>query len=151
MQAIIRASGLVLLSALVGGCICKEVPVQERLADCTNGTLQFKMTVQHDPPYQLLLGLSPASPGELSFSGEIIVSQSTRNVARLPITSHAVTPCNWLRGYSGYILTWGMTNRDDRLQSFLTKGQTYDVEVRFVEQPPAASSLWLSSMGKVGL
>jgi hypothetical protein len=109
------------------------------------------MAVQHDPPYQFLLGLSAASRGELSFRGEIIVSQSTGSVARIPVDSHNVTPCNWLYGCSGYILTWGRTNREDRLQSFLAKGRSYNVQVRFSEQPPMASSLWLSSMGKAGL
>jgi len=127
------------------------MPVQEKMADCTSGTLQFKMAVQHDPPYQFLLGLSAASPGELSFRGEIMVSQGTGTVARIPIDSRNVTPCNWLHGSSGYILTWGRTNRRDRLESFLAKGSSYDVEVRFSEPPPVGSSLWLSSMGQARL
>ncbi len=151
MRAVLIAGSFAVLGTFLGGCICREMPVQERLVDCTNSTLEFKMAVQHDPPYQFLLGLSPASPGELSFQGEILVRQSTGAVARIPIDSHNVTPCNWLHGASGYILTWGRTNREERLQSFLTKGQSYDVQVVFSEQPPMASSLWFSSMGKAGL
>jgi hypothetical protein len=151
MRVGLFAGCFAVLGAFLSGCICREMPIQDRLADCTNSTLQFKMAVRHDPPYQFLLGLSPASPGDLSFRGEIIVSQSTGTVARIPIDSQNVTPCNWLHGSSGYILTWERTNREDRLQSFLTKGRTYDVQVCFSKQPPVASSLWLSSMGKAGL
>ncbi len=151
MRAILIAGSLTVVGAVLGGCICREMPVQEKLADCTNSTLQFRMAVQHDPPYQFLLGLSPASSGELSFRGEIIVRQSTGAVTRIQVGSDNVTPCNWLHGYSGYILTWGRTNREDQLRNFLAKGRTYDVEVRFSERPPIASSIWLSSMGKAGL
>ena len=125
--------------------------MEHRLADCTNSTLRFQMTVQEFPPYQFVLGMPLGATGRLSFHGEVVVSQSTGTVARVPFSSDAITSCNWLDGHSGYILTWERTNRTDRLQSFLTRGQTYDVEVRFSEQPPLESSFWLSAMGRVGL
>jgi hypothetical protein len=92
------------------------------------------MTVQEFPPYRFVLGMPQGKTGRLSFRGEVILSQSTGTVARAQIGSDAITPCNWLDGLSGYILTWGRTNRADRLESFLTRGQTYDVEVRFSER-----------------
>lgn len=148
MRAFLKGNWCGLVAVLLSGCGCKDIPVEERLIACTNRTLRFKMTVEHDPPYQFLLGLSRPSPGALSFRGEIVVSQSTGEVARIPIDGRNVTPCNWLHDSSGYILTWSRTNQGERLQTFLAKGRAYHVEVIFVEQPPAESSLWLSSVGK---
>jgi hypothetical protein len=70
-------------------------------------------------------------PAFLPLNGEVIVSQSTGRVARVPIGSQDMTKCNWLPGLSGYILTWGRTNRAGRLGGSLTRGQTYDVQVQF--------------------
>jgi hypothetical protein len=50
----------------------------------------------------------------------------------------------------GYVLTWAHTNRGERLHEILVKGATYDVQVTFSQSPPRDSSLWLTSMGKVG-
>ena len=150
MRSLLTATGFA-GAAMLSGCVCKDVPVEHRLASCTNSTLRFQMTVREFPPYQFVLGMPQTATGQLSFRGEVVVSQSTGTVARVPISSDTITPCNWLDGHSGYILTWGRTNRGDRLESFLTRGQTYDVEVRFSEQPSPESSLWLSAMGRVGL
>lgn len=109
------------------------------------------MTVQERPPYQFVLGLPATAPKQFDFAGEIFVRQGTGTVARIPISSRDITGCNWLPGLSGYILTWGRTNRADKLERFLTRGQTYEVEVQFAKLPPTESSLWLSAMGKVGL
>jgi hypothetical protein len=150
MRLLITLTGLAAVAGL-SGCFCKDVPVEHRLADCTNSTLRFQISVQEFPPYQFVLGMPPGAPSHLSFRGEVVVSQSTGTVARVPIGSDAITSCNWLDGHSGYILTWHRTNRADRLESFLTRGQTYDVVVRFSEPPPPESSFWLSAMGRVGL
>jgi hypothetical protein len=148
-----------LLAILIGpivvwslaGCGIADTPVEQRLADCTNSTIRFQMTVRERPPYQFVLGLPETAPRQFGFVGEIVVRQSTGTVARVPISSQDITGCNWLPGLSGYILTWGRTNRADKLERFLTRGQTYEVEVQFTEPPPPESSLWLSAMGKVGL
>lgn len=150
MRSLLTATGFA-AAAMLGGCVCKDVPVEHRLASCTNSTLGFQMTVQELPPYQFVLGMPQTATGQLSFRGEVVVSQSTGTVARIPISSDTLTPCNWLDGHSGYILTWGRTNRGDRLESFLTRGQIYDMEVRFSEQPSPESSLWLSAMRRIGL
>jgi hypothetical protein len=147
MRSLITIIGLVAMAGF-SGCSGKDVPVEHRLADCTNSTLRFWMTIQEFAPYQFVLGIPQTTAGQMSFRGEVLVSQSTGTVARLPISSDDVTPCNWLSGLSGYILTWNTTNR---LESFLTRGQTYDVEVRFSELPPPESSFWLSAMGRVRL
>jgi hypothetical protein len=128
------------------GC---EVPQQQKVADCTTNSLDFSMTVEYSRPYAFVLGIPQSQTGQLSFRGEIVLQQNTGIVARIPISSHDVTPCSWLdstAGLSGYILTWGGTNQEDRLSDVLVQRQTYDVHVTFDEPPPITSSLWLSSM-----
>jgi hypothetical protein len=110
MRSLIRFIGLLVVAGL-SGCVCKDVPVEHRLADCTNSTLRFQMTVQEFPPYQFVLGMPQNATGQLSFRGEVVVSQSTGAVAHVQISSDDITPCNWLTGHAGYILTWGRTNR----------------------------------------
>ncbi len=142
------------LAAFVGvilsvGCFCTDVSKQQKLADCTTNELRFQMTCSNWPPYQIVLGM-PSTDKLPEFRGEIIVRQSTNAVARIPIDSRDVTPCNWLthEGLTGYILTWNRTNRNERLSELLVRGQTYNVQITFAEMPPAESSLWLSSIGK---
>lgn len=131
------------------------VPKREKLADCTSDTLSFPMSVRYHAPYSIVLGLPHTSTGQLSFRGEVQLRQSTQLVARIPISSDDITPCNWLdpkpgQGLAGYILTWSLTNRGERLSDILARGQTYDVQIRFSQSPPKESSLWLTSIGKVG-
>lgn len=133
--------------ALFSGC-CTHVPVSHRLASCTNSTLRFQMKMPRTdfPPYQFLLALPKTTTGQLSFHGEIVVSQSTGTIARVPISSDAATPCGWIEGHSSYVLTWGCLNLPTKPWSVLERGHTYDVEVWFSEQPPPESSLWLSAI-----
>lgn len=149
MRLFFTATGFAVAVLLIG--CCKHAPVEQRMVDCTNSTLRFQMTVQHHPPYQFVLGMPQTSTNQLSFRGEVIVRQSTGIVSRVPIGSESITPCNWLPGHSGYILTWGRTNQGERLASFLSRGQTYDMEVRFSNPPPPVSSFWFTSMGRFGL
>ncbi len=137
---------------LLSGC-CTHVPVSHRLANCTNSTLRFQMKIPRRdfPPYQFLLALPKTTPSQLSFHGEVVVSQSTGTIAHVPISSDAATPCGWIEGHSSYVLTWGCLNSPTRTSSVLKRGQTYDVEVRFSEQPPPESSLWLSAIWTAGL
>jgi hypothetical protein len=132
-----------------------SIPKREKLADCTSATLSFPLTVRYHEPYALVLGLPHTSTGSLSFRGEVQLRQSTQVVARIPIRSDDMTRCNWLdhpagTGLTGYILTWGRTNRGERLDNILRQGQSYDVQITFSQSPPADSSLWLSSIGKFG-
>ena len=131
------------------GCICKHVPKEQKLGDCTNNILRFRMTITNFPPYQFVLGMPKGATNQLSFHGELIVIQSADTVAKIPIDSHEMTPCNWLSGLDGYILTWSGTNRADRLNGLLLQGKTYNIEVRFSETPPSVGSLWFGSMEKV--
>ena len=132
-----------------------SIPKREKLADCTSDSFSFTMAVRYHEPYQFVLGLPHTSPQELSFRGEVQLRQSTGLVARISISSDDVAPCNWLApkpgsGLAGYILTWSRTNRGERLSEILTRGQSYEVQVRFSQPPPRDSSLWLSSIGRVG-
>jgi hypothetical protein len=129
------------------------IPKREKLADCTSESLSFPMTVRYHDPYQFVLGLPHSSTGQLSFRGEVEIRQSTQLVARIPISSDDITPCNWLDpkpGLAGYILTWSRTNRGERLSEILSRGRSYDLQVAFSQSPPRDSSLWLSSIGRVG-
>ena len=88
------------------GC---EVPQAQKLADCTTNSLDFSMPVRYSSPYEFVLGVPQSQTGKLGFQGEIILRQGTDVVARIPISSHDITPCNWLHSapdLSGYILTW---------------------------------------------
>ena len=99
----------------------------------------------------LILGRDP-SHQPLTFRGEVIIQQSTGTVARIEIASDRMTPCNWLSGREGYILSWGQTNAgEQRLSELLHRGQSYCVHVAFSEMPPADSSLWFSSLGRAEL
>src|SRR5947208_1384237 len=95
MSSPLTIIGPLVVAAFLGGCVCKDVPVAQRLADCTNSTLRFQMTVKDFPPYQFVLGMSQTATGQLSFRGEIIVNQNTGTVTRVPIASHDITSCNW--------------------------------------------------------
>lgn len=128
------------------------IPKREKLADCTSTNLSFPMTVRHHDPYHLVLGLPRTATGEVHFRGEVEIRQGTQLVARIPISSEDITPCNWLErkpGLAGYILTWSRTNQGERLGEILAKGQSYEVQVSFSQSPPRESSLWLSSIGRV--
>jgi hypothetical protein len=138
---------LVILSALAfAGC---EVPEEQKLADCATNSLSFAMTVQNSAPYEFVLGVPQSQIKQLSFSGQIVLQQGTDVVARIPISSHDTTPCNWLHStpdLSGYILTFSRTNHGERLSDLLVQKQSYKVHVDFTDPPPAGSSLWLASM-----
>ena len=56
MRQFITATGFAVVAALFSGCR-KEAPVERRLADCTNSTLRFQMTVQEFPAYYFVLGM----------------------------------------------------------------------------------------------
>ena len=128
--------------------VCMEVPKRQKLADCNTNALAFTMTCDHSPPYQFVLGLGPSHTGPFAFRGEVIIQQSIGTVARIQIGSEHITPCNWLPGLDGYILTRNRTNAGERLSELLRRGQSYDVRVAFAEAPPTDSSLWFSSMGR---
>jgi hypothetical protein len=155
-----KAVGVLVVVALIAVWLNYKIhripiPKEEKLADCTSDTLSFLMTVRHHRPYSIVLGMPRTSTNQLSFRGEMQFLQSTQIVATIPISSYDMKPCNWLdeppgAGLAGYILTWGRTNRTERQSEILTKGQSYHVEVKFSQPPPKDSSLWLSSVAKVG-
>ncbi len=131
--------------------VCMEMPQRQKLADCSTNAMAFTMTCDHSPPYEFVLGLGPSHTGPIVFHGEVIIQQSTGTVASIQIASDNITPCNWLPGLDGFILTWNRTNAGERLGELLRRGQSYDVRVAFSEMPPSGSSLWFSSMGRAKL
>ena len=152
-------AGMILVALVALWAIYKlhrvPIPKYEKLADCNSTNFAFPLTISYHRPHSFVLGLpsSSTSSWQLTFNGQILLHQTTGLVARIPITSDSIHPCNWLQnhgGLNGYILTWGITNRDQRLDNLLLKGQRYDVQVLFSEPPPRGSSLWLASDGKVG-
>lgn len=131
------------------------IPKREKLADCKSESLSFPLVVNYDAPYNLVLGLPHSSTGLFSFRGVMELRQSTQLVARIPINSDDLTWCNWLEpkpglGLAGYILNWSRTNSGERLDEILRKGQNYDAHITFSQKPPEDSSLWFTSIGKVG-
>jgi hypothetical protein len=131
--------------------VCMKVPKQQKLANCNTNALVFTLACDHSPPYALVLGRD-SSHQPLTFRGEVIIQNSTGTVARIEIASDRMTPCNWLPGLEGYILTWGQTNAgEQRLSELFRRGESYHVRVAFSEMPPADCSLWFSSMGRAKL
>jgi hypothetical protein len=131
--------------------VCTDVPERQKLAECNTNALAFTMTCDHSPPYQFVLGLGQSHTGPIAFHGEVLIRQSTGTVATIQVGSDHITPCNWLPGLDGYVLTWNRTNAGERLGEVLRPGQRYDVRVAFSETPPTGSSLWFSSMGRTKL
>src|SRR5277367_6442692 len=134
IKSSIHCLSLVILGALaITGC---EVPEEQKLANCSTSSSQFVMTAQYSAPYDFVLGVPQSQANQLSFSGQIILQQSEVVVARIPISSHDATPCNWLHSapsLSGYILTWSSTNHGARLSDLLVQNQAYNVHVDFKE------------------
>jgi len=155
-KSLSAAFGALLLTALSSGCFCKDTPREQKLADCTTNALAFRVAWPTGELFQIVLGVPYADTNALAFRGELVFRQSTGTVARVPIGSHDVTPCNWLDNHAsaphvaGYILTWGRTSVTERLDHLFAKGQRYDVEVRFSEPPPTTSTLWLHWIGQIG-
>ena len=149
----IAAFAALVLAALSSGCFCKDTPREQKLADCTTNAFAFRLVWPTGELFQVVLGVPYADTNALSFGGELIFRQSTGMVARVPVGSHDVTPCNWFDNHAGaphvagYILTRSRTNALDTL---FMKGQTYDVNVRFSELPPPTSTLWLHWIGQIG-
>ena len=143
----VTALGVVVYFALPH-LVCMGIPKQQKLTDCTSNALAFHMTCERSPPYQFVLGLGPSHTGQFAFRGELLIRQTTGVVARIEIDSAHASFCNWLPGVDGYILTWHRTNAGERLSEFLSRGQSYDVGVTFVEGPPSDSSLWFTSIGR---
>ena len=160
IKVVCKTAAVLVVGALIAAWVNYKIhrvpiPKREKLADCTSDTLSFPVTVRYHEPYSIVLGLPHSSTDQLSFRGEVQLRQSTKLVARIPISSDDITPCNWLdpkpgQGLAGYILTWSRTNRGERLREILARGQTYDVQVTFSQSPPKDSSLWFTSIGKVG-
>jgi hypothetical protein len=153
----LAALALVGLLALWANHKIHSIPIskREKLADCTSNIISFSMAVRYDKPYQFVLGVPHTSTKMfLSFHGEAELRQGSSLRARIPISSDDITTCNWLEasaGLSGYILTWSRTNRDERLNAILTRGQSYDVRFTFSQPPPQDTSLWLTSIGRAGV
>jgi hypothetical protein len=150
---VLKVLGAVLALVIIGyvalpHLVCMEIPARQKLADCNTNNLSFAVTCDHSPPYQFVLGLPPSHTTPFSFCGEVVIRQSTGTVARIQIGSDHITPCNWLPGLDGYILTWNRTNAGERLGELLHHGRSYDVRVVFSAAPPLGSSLWFSSMGR---
>jgi hypothetical protein len=129
--------------------VVKEVPVAQKLADCTNAVLTCDFVPTNRPRYHFVLGLPRGRATELRFRGELIISQTNRVLVRIPISSGDIRPCNWLPGMEGYVLTWTRTNEMDRLGALLLHSQSYQLRAEFLELPPTSSSLWFESMRRI--
>src|SRR4051812_30411736 len=118
-----RFSNIVLCISLLALAGC-EVPKAEKVADCSTNSLDFSIKVRYSSPYEFVLGVPQSQTEQLSFRGQIILRQSKAVVARIPISSHDITACNWLHSapaLSGYILTLSRTNHGERLSDLLVQ------------------------------
>lgn len=152
-RSLITAFTVLVLTGFSSGCFCTDTPRQQKLADCTTNSLAFSLTWPTGELFQIVLGVPYPDTNALTFHGELVFRQSTGTVARVPVSSEDITPCNWLDNQAtdprvgGYILTWGRTNDAQRLDGVFTKGQSYDANVHFTESPPLTSTLWLHWIG----
>jgi hypothetical protein len=120
----------VLLAVVVPNVLRGKIPTTQKLIDCTNNFLTFQMACPNLPPYQFLLGVLHRETNGFSFQGDLSIRQGNTLVARIPIGSSDLTPCNWLHQASldGYILTWSRTNETERLSELLQAEQVYNVQ-----------------------
>src|SRR5690606_24172125 len=91
-----KAFAAVALALMLIGCFHKATPREQKLADCTTNEFALRVTWPTGELFQVVLGVPYANTNELSFRGELVFRQATRTVARVPVGSHDVTPCNWL-------------------------------------------------------
>ncbi len=126
------------------------LPVNLKLADCTNKVVNIHFEVPPGHAYQLELkgsGIQSSTGGEwkssYSFSGHLHISSNGALLADLPIGSDKA----WLTG-SGYVLTGaGMQNTNvPPLSKFIQSHKVYDFEISFEPPPPLGSSIWLYCM-----
>ena len=109
-------------AVVCASCMVGLVPEEQKLAEFTTNNLDFSMTVQYSAPYDFVLGVPKSETGPLNFRGEMVLRQSTGVVARIPVSSEDIHPCNWLHSapdLSSYILTWSHTNHGEILDDVL--------------------------------
>ena len=156
MNASHTAMSAIILFMLAGCHFCRDIPREQKLADCSTNTVSFNLTWPTGELFSIVLGVPHSDTHALAFRGELVFRQSTGTVARVLVSSQDMTPCNWLDNeandprLAGYILTWGRTNDADRLDGLFVTGQSYDVGVHFATSPPPASTLWLHWIGQQG-
>jgi hypothetical protein len=144
-----KSCALLLLPLLLTGCSLKQVLREQKLADCATNTVYFKLTWPAGQLFQIVLGVPYSETNALAFRGEMVFRQGAEIIARVPVSSEDVKPCNWLDSQkdaphvAGLILTWQRKNETERFDRLLAKGRTYDVEATFSNSPPQSSSLWL--------
>lgn len=92
----IAAFAALVLTSISSGCFCKDTPREQKLADCTTNAFAFRLAWPTGQLFQVVLGVPYADTNALNFRGELVFRQSTGMVARVPVGSHDVTPCNWL-------------------------------------------------------
>lgn len=125
----------------------EQLPLELKLADCTNNMLHIHLEIPIGHAYQLELkgpGIGVLTRGEwmssYKFSGHMRVLYHGSLLADVPISSDKA----WLTG-SSYVLTGaGIQNTNvPPLSKFIQPNRTYDFEISFEPPPPPASSVWL--------
>lgn len=133
-----------------------------KLADCTNSTLRFHLSVPKGAGFSLVL-LSPEVEKGIvhvkggppyKFSGRVRISDRSPSVAEFFVSSDsALDACHWREGtniHNGWRLTKHLSTNYPGLDRFLTPQGEYDVEMAFEQAPPPSESVWLrwSQTGK---
>jgi hypothetical protein len=136
------------LLAVAMGTLAARFPHREKLADCTADSFKVELKVATGSPYHLFIVLPTAGTKGVNFSGQVVISRDSQQVATLPIGSEDLYPSLWLEGQNAQILTWSQTNRV-ALNAAIERGRRHTFEFRFSEMPPQGSSVWLASLARI--
>jgi hypothetical protein len=140
---------VILFINLLGvGALFARFPHREKLADCTADSLKVELKLATGSPYHLFIILPTAGTNGVNFSGQVVISRDSQQVATLPIGSDDLQPSAWLEGQNAQILTWSQTNRAT-LNAAIVERAWHTFEFRFSEMPPQGSSVWLASLARI--
>ena len=132
----------------------RRVPRSTKIADCTNTVLSIKLTAPKG--HMLTFVLAMPSPGPwftnhqqpvpFVFSGKARITQQGRHVYDFAFDSRGAVRCNWLSWDQdlplGFIITEELFSQHHGLGEYLKPRKAYDVQIEFLEQPPASASIW---------
>ena len=140
---------VILFINLLGlGSLFARFPHREKLADCTANSFKAELKVATGSPYHLFIVLPTVGTTGVNFSGQVVISRDSQQVATLPIGSEDLQPSSWLKGQNAQILTWSQTNRVT-LNAAIVERAWHTFEFRFTEMPPQGSSVWLASLARI--
>jgi len=154
-SAIVSVVAVIVLILVLSWVNAIRVPttIIRQVGQCTTNVIGFSVSIDRGIPSALVLAVPRSSTNALSFSGEVIVSRATGMVARIPIGTVNLMPCNWIHqrpDLADYILTWNTNKAAGRFFDALSNGEPSNILITFSKVPPPECSLWFSSIKLVG-